>query len=76
MAHQVNGRDSQPKMAGIKRFEGEAVRAGNIILRQTGLRFKAGDNVGIGKDCTLYALTDGKVDFGSGKTVSVIQPPK
>lgn len=75
MAHQVNGRDSQPKMSGVKRFEGEAVKAGNIILRQKGMRFKAGSNVGTGKDCTLYALIDGKVDFGAGKIVSVIQRP-
>lgn len=58
-----NGRDSNPKMLGVKRFGGEAVKAGNIIVRQRGTHWHAGRNVGIGKDHTLYALIDGKVVF-------------
>ena len=58
-----NGRDSNPKMLGVKAFGGEAVSAGSIIVRQRGTRFHAGVNVGIGKDHTLFALADGKVSF-------------
>lgn len=58
-----NGRDSESKRLGVKRFGGEAVRAGNIIVRQRGTRFHAGDNVGCGKDYTLFAKADGKVQF-------------
>ena len=58
-----NGRDSKAKRLGIKKFGGEVVRAGNIIVRQRGTRFHAGDNVGRGKDDTLFALADGKVQF-------------
>jgi large subunit ribosomal protein L27 len=58
-----NGRDSQPKMLGVKAFGGEAVTAGSIIVRQRGTRFHAGDNVGMGRDHTLYALVDGAVSF-------------
>ena len=58
-----NGRDSTAKRLGVKCFGGEAVRAGNIIVRQRGTRFHAGDNVGIGKDHTLFAKADGKVEF-------------
>ena len=58
-----NGRDSQSKRLGVKRFGGEAVVAGNIIIRQRGTRFHAGNNVGIGKDHTLFAKADGKVEF-------------
>ncbi len=58
-----NGRDSKAKRLGIKKFGGEAVRAGNIIVRQRGTRYHAGDNVGRGKDDTLFALADGKVQF-------------
>jgi len=58
-----NGRDSQPKMLGVKAFGGEAVSAGSIIVRQRGTRFHAGDNVGMGRDHTLFALVDGKVSF-------------
>lgn len=58
-----NGRDSQPKMLGVKAYGGELVPAGSIIVRQRGTRFHAGDNVGIGKDHTLYARTDGVVKF-------------
>ncbi len=58
-----NGRDSHSKRLGVKRFGGELVRAGNIIVRQRGTRFHAGENVGIGKDHTLFALVDGQVEF-------------
>ena len=58
-----NGRDSKAKRLGIKKFGGQAVRAGNIIVRQRGTKFHAGENVGRGKDDTLFALADGKVAF-------------
>ena len=58
-----NGRDSNPKYLGVKRYGGESVLAGNIIVRQRGTKFHAGDNVGVGKDHTLFALADGKVKF-------------
>jgi large subunit ribosomal protein L27 len=58
-----NGRDSQPKRLGVKRYAGEAVLAGTIIVRQRGTQFDPGLNVGMGKDHTLYALIDGIVRF-------------
>ncbi|MEO8856928.1 MAG: 50S ribosomal protein L27 [Burkholderiaceae bacterium] len=58
-----NGRDSQPKMLGVKTFGGQSISAGAIIVRQRGTKFHPGTNVGIGKDHTLFALTDGKVSF-------------
>ena len=58
-----NGRDSNPKYLGVKRYGGESVEAGNILVRQRGTRFHAGENVGIGRDHTLYALAEGKVKF-------------
>ncbi len=58
-----NGRDSNPQYLGVKRFGGQVVRAGNILVRQRGTKFHPGDNVGIGKDDTLFALTDGIVVF-------------
>ena len=58
-----NGRDSESKRLGVKRFGGESVLAGNIIVRQRCTKFHAGVNVGIGRDHTLFALTDGKVKF-------------
>jgi large subunit ribosomal protein L27 len=58
-----NGRDSNPKYLGVKAFGGESVIAGNIIVRQRGTRFHAGKNVGIGRDHTLFALTNGVVRF-------------
>lgn len=58
-----NGRDSQPKYRGVKRFEGQEVLAGNILVRQCGTRYHAGKNVGLGRDYTLFALIDGKVKF-------------
>lgn len=72
-----NGRDSNPKYLGVKKFGDELVVAGNIIIRQRGTNCHPGKNVGIGRDHTLYALIDGKVVFSvkgprSRKTVSVI----
>jgi large subunit ribosomal protein L27 len=58
-----NGRDSQPKMLGVKAYGGETVSAGSIIVRQRGTKFHPGVNVGKGKDHTLYALVDGQVKF-------------
>ena len=58
-----NGRDSESKRLGVKRFGGQVVAAGNIIVRQRGTRFHAGENVGIGKDHTLFAKTTGTVQF-------------
>ena len=58
-----NGRDSNPKYLGVKHYGGESVLAGNIIVRQRGTKFHAGDNVGVGRDHTLFALADGKVKF-------------
>jgi large subunit ribosomal protein L27 len=71
-----NGRDSKPKMLGVKSFGGELISAGAIIVRQRGTRFHPGTNVGIGKDHTLFALVDGHVSFAvkgalSKHTVSV-----
>ncbi len=57
------GRDSHSKRLGVKRFGGEQVRAGNIIVRQRGTRIRPGNNVGMGRDHTLFALIDGKVKF-------------
>ena len=58
-----NGRDSKPKMLGVKKFGGELIGAGAIIVRQRGTKFHPGTNVGIGKDHTLFALTEGNVLF-------------
>ena len=60
-----NGRDSQPKMLGVKAFGGQMIPAGSIIVRQRGTKFHAGVNVGTGKDHTLFALIDGEVSFGT-----------
>ena len=72
-----NGRDSKPKMLGVKRYGGEAVDAGAILVRQRGTQFHAGANVGVGKDHTLFATAAGKVEFATKgalnrHTVSVI----
>jgi large subunit ribosomal protein L27 len=58
-----NGRDSESKRLGVKRFGGETVRCGNILIRQRGAKFKPGLNVGMGRDFTLYSLVDGEVFF-------------
>jgi large subunit ribosomal protein L27 len=62
-----NGRDSQSKRLGVKKFGGESVAGGNIIVRQRGTKYYPGANVGIGKDHTLFALTAGTVAFRDGK---------
>jgi large subunit ribosomal protein L27 len=72
-----NGRDSNPKYLGVKLFGGQAVQAGNIIVRQRGTRFHPGPGVGLGRDHTLFALIDGTVEFSvkgpkKRRTVSVI----
>lgn len=71
-----NGRDSNANRLGVKRFGGETVRAGNILIRQRGMKFKPGSNVGCGKDFTLFALIDGTITFdykdGKHKRVNVI----
>ena len=73
-----NGRDSQAKRLGVKVYGGQSIPAGSIIVRQRGTRFHPGVNVGMGKDHTLYALTDGKVKFSTNgalrkQTVSVVE---
>jgi len=65
-----NGRDSKPKMLGVKVFGGQMVSAGSIIVRQRGTRFHAGTNVGVGKDHTLFALAEGTVSFGTKGAMS------
>jgi large subunit ribosomal protein L27 len=71
-----NGRDSNAKRLGVKKFGGEKVRVGNILIRQRGTKFKPGLNVGCGKDFTLFALKDGTVKFdykdGKHKRVNII----
>jgi len=68
-----NGRDSNAQRRGVKRFGGEAVRAGNIIVRQVGTKFHPGTGVGMGNDYTLYALVDGSVMFDrKGRRVNVV----
>ena len=71
-----NGRDSNAKRLGVKRFGGETVRAGNILIRQRGMTFKPGANVGCGKDFTLFALTDGTIKFdykeGKQKRINIV----
>jgi large subunit ribosomal protein L27 len=68
-----NGRDSNGQRRGVKRYGGQQVRAGNILVRQVGTRFQAGRGVGMGKDYTLFALVDGSVQFDrNGRRVSVV----
>jgi len=70
-----NGRDSRGQRRGIKRFEGQWVRAGHILVRQLGTRFVPGRNVGMGRDYTLFALKDGVVQFDAhGRRVHVVAP--
>ena len=70
MAHKKSGgssklgRDSKSKRLGVKKYDGQAVRAGNILARQRGTKIRPGENVGLGKDYTIFALIDGKVKFG------------
>lgn len=67
-----NGRDSNAQYLGVKKFGGEAVVAGNIIVRQRGTKFHPGENVGMGKDHTLFALKDGSVKFGVRRDCKVV----
>ncbi|WP_066901497.1 50S ribosomal protein L27 [Streptobacillus notomytis] len=73
-----NGRDSNPKYLGVKRYDGEVVKAGNIIVRQRGTKFHPGNNMGLGKDYTLFALIEGYVKFETfkGKKRVSIYPEK
>jgi len=72
-----NGRDSNAQRRGVKKFAGEAVQAGNILVRQVGTKFHAGRNVGTGTDYTLFALTAGVVMFDrEGRRVNVVSGPK
>ena len=66
-----NGRDSNPQHRGIKRYGGQAVTAGTILVRQLGTKFRPGYNVGLGRDYTLFALTDGVVRFGTQRRVHI-----
>ena len=70
-----NGRDSQSKRLGVKVFDGQTVKAGMIVVRQRGTRFRAGNGVGLGRDHTIFAKRDGRVSFsttGDGRIVSVL----
>jgi len=67
-----NGRDSDGRRLGVKKFGGESVLGGNILVRQRGTKWHPGRNVGIGKDHTLFALTDGTVEFKSERTRSYV----
>ena len=67
-----NGRDSNPQFLGIKRFGGQVVYSGEILVRQRGTKFHPGKNVGIGKDDTLFALTSGAVEFGNARGRRVV----
>ncbi len=71
-----NGRDSNAQRRGVKKFGGEVVTAGNILVRQVGTKIHPGKNVGCGRDYTLFALVDGTVQFGKakGKTVAHVEP--
>ena len=69
-----NGRDSESKRLGVKKYGGEAVIPGNIIMRQRGTRFHPGENVGMGRDFTLFALKPGKVQFDKPhRTINVVE---
>jgi large subunit ribosomal protein L27 len=73
-----NGRDSNPQMLGVKRFGGQFVTGGSILVRQRGTRFKPGNNVGLGSDDTLFAKVDGVVKFerrGDSRYISVLTSP-
>jgi len=73
-----NGRDSAGRRLGVKKYGGQAVIPGNIIVRQRGTKFRPGDNVGMGRDHTLFALTEGRVSFyrkAGGRTFVAVEPP-
>lgn len=67
-----NGRDSNSQRLGVKRFEGQLVRAGSILIRQRGTKFFPGSGVGMGRDNTLFALKEGVVRFGSSRKINVV----
>ena len=72
-----NGRDSKPKMLGVKIFSGQEVKAGMILVRQRGTRFRPGEGAGIGRDDTIFAKRDGRVTFrtsGERRTISIVSP--
>ena len=72
-----NGRDSNPKMLGVKIFDGQTVKAGMILVRQRGTRFRPGEGAGIGRDDTIFAKRDGRVAFrtsGERRTISIVSP--
>ncbi len=70
-----NGRDSNPKMLGVKKYTGEYVIPGNIVMRQRGTKYHPGKNMGMGRDFTLFALTEGRVKFDKAhRKVSIIPP--
>ncbi len=74
-----NGRDSNPKMLGVKIFEGQDVRSGMIIVRQRGTRFRPGPGTGLGRDHTIFAVRDGRVEFrssGEKRSVAVVDAPE
>ncbi|MEP7320501.1 MAG: 50S ribosomal protein L27 [Saprospiraceae bacterium] len=64
----LNGRDSNPKYLGVKKYGGEVVKAGTVIVRQRGTKFHPGVNVGLGRDFTIFALSDGAVQYKKGKS--------
>ncbi|GJQ24174.1 50S ribosomal protein L27 [Candidatus Brocadia sapporoensis] len=71
-----NGRDSNPQNRGVKRYGGQFVTAGSIIVRQCGTKFKPGRNVGIGRDDTLFSMIDGTIKFETRRRVSVYTTPR
>ena len=79
MAHKTgqgstrNGRDSNPKYLGVKRYDGQVVKAGSIIVRQRGTKLRPGRHVGMGRDHTLFALVEGTVKFGNGRRVNIVK---
>lgn len=72
-SHKTNGRDSTPKRLGVKRYAGQKVSAGSILVRQRGTKFHPGENVGTGRDYTLFALKDGTVEFQKEGTVVAVK---
>jgi large subunit ribosomal protein L27 len=72
-SHKTNGRDSTPKRLGVKRYAGQKVSAGSILVRQRGTKFHPGENVGKGRDYTLFALKDGTVEFQKEGTVVAVK---
>ncbi|MDD5705812.1 MAG: 50S ribosomal protein L27 [Kiritimatiellae bacterium] len=73
--HKTNGRDSSGKRLGVKRFDGQAVSAGSVLVRQRGTKIHPGNRVGLGRDHTLFALADGVVAFQQGGRVVSIKTP-